>query len=157
MGVLVAKQLAMNRIKGPIFGGIYAARLAKYFQIPIRHHEEDETKLHPHILDYMSMVAHKFFVDNEEKMLLYRLRFNKKYFEFFILPTPLLFDLLAENRLVTPEAVNNHLAQAFTLEPEPELDPYRASSVQWDPEMTSQWYPDYTTHYTRESSGDPWY
>ena len=53
----------------------------------------------------------------------------------------LLFDFLAEKFLATPEAVNNHRAQAFTPEPEPkpepELDPYRASSVQWDPEMTS--------------------
>ena len=107
----------------------------------------------PHILDYKSMVAHKFIVDNEDRMLLYKLRFNKKHFEIIILPAPLLFDLLAENFLVTPEA--------FTLEPEPEpepeLDPYRASSVQWDLEMTSQWYPDYTSHYTGESSGGPWY
>ena len=110
MGVLVAKQLAMNRIKGPIFGGIYAARLPEHFLIPIRHLEEEETKLPPRILDYKSMVAHKFIVDNEEKMLLYKLRFNKKHFEIIILPAPLLFDLLAENFLVTPEAVNNHRA-----------------------------------------------
>ena len=115
----------------------------------------------PHILDYKSMVAHKFIVDNEEKMLLYKLRFNKKHIEIIILPAPLLFDLLAEKFLVTPEAVNYHRAQAFTTEPEPEpepeLDPYHASSVQWDPEMTSQWYPDYTSQYTKESSGSPWY
>ena len=43
MGAVVAKRLALNRTKGPIFGGIYVARLAKHFQIPIRHHEE-ETK-----------------------------------------------------------------------------------------------------------------
>ena len=77
MGAVVAKRLALNRTKGPIFGGIYAARLAEYFQRPIRHLEEEETKLPPHILDYKSMVAHKFIVDNKEKMLFYRLRFNK--------------------------------------------------------------------------------
>ena len=103
------------------------------------------------------MVAHKFIVDNKERMLLYKLRFNNKHFEIIILPMPLLFDLLAENFLVTPEAVNNYLAQAFTPEPEPKMDPYRASSVQWDPEMTSQYYPDYTSPYTGESSGGPWY
>ena len=161
MGAVVAKRLARNRTKGPIFGGIYAARLARHFQIPIRHHEEKETILPPHILDYKSMIAHKFIVDNEDRMLLYKLRFNKKHFEIIILAAPLLFDLLAEKFLVTPEAVNNHLAQAFTPEPEPEpepeLDPYRASSVRWDPEMTSQYYPDYTSHYTGESSGGPWY
>ena len=107
------------------------------------------------------MVAQKFIVDNEEKMLLYKLRFNKKHSEIIILPAPLLFDLLAENFLVTPEAVNNHWAQAFTPEPkpepEPELDPYRASSYQWDPEMASQWYLDYTSQYTEESSNGPWH
>ena len=84
----------------------------------------------PHILDYKSMVAHKFIVDNEEKMLLYKLRFNKKHIENIILHAPLLFDLLPENFLVTLEEVNNHRAQAFTPEPEPEpepeLDPYHA-------------------------------
>ena len=114
----------------------------------------------PHILDYKSMVAHKFIFDNEDRMLLYKLRFNKKHIEIIILPAPLLFDLLAENFLVMPEAVNNRRTQAFTPEPEPEpkpeLDPYRASLVQWDPEMTSQWYPDYTSQYTGESSRGPW-
>ena len=154
-------RLALNHTKGPIFGGIYAARLAEHFQIPIRHIEEEETKLHPHSLDYKSMVAHKFIIDSKENMLLYKLRFNKKHFEIIILHAPLFFDLLAENFLVTTEVVNNHRAQAFTPEPEPEPEPkpepYRASSVQWDPEMTSQCYPDYTSPYTGESSGGPWY
>ena len=66
------------------------------------------------------MVAHKFIVDNEDRMLLYKLRLNKKHFEIIILHAPLLFDLLAKKILVTPEAVNNHRAQAFTPEPEPE-------------------------------------
>ena len=88
---------------------------------------------------------------------MYKLRFNKKHIEIMILPVPLLFDLLEEKFLVTPAAVNNHRAQAFTPESEPELDPYRASSVQWSPEMTSQWYPDYTSQYTGESSGGLWH
>ena len=57
MGAVIAKRLRLNRTKGPIFGGIYASRLARLFQIPIRHHEKEETKLPPHILDYKSMVA----------------------------------------------------------------------------------------------------
>ena len=79
MGAIIAKRLSLNCTKGPIFGGIYAARLAKHFHIPIRHHEKEEIKLPPHILDYKSMVAHKFIIDNEVKMLLYKLRFNKKH------------------------------------------------------------------------------
>ena len=35
MGAVVAKWLALNHTKGPIFGGIYAARLAKHFEIPV--------------------------------------------------------------------------------------------------------------------------
>ena len=31
MGAVVAKQLALNRTKRPIFGGIYVARLARHF------------------------------------------------------------------------------------------------------------------------------
>ena len=32
--------LSLNRTKGPVFGGIYASRLAEYFEIPIRHEEK---------------------------------------------------------------------------------------------------------------------
>ena len=75
-----------------------------------------------------------------------RLIFNKKHFEFIILHVPLLFDLIADNFLVTPEVVYDHRGQASTPEPEPEtepaLDPYRASSYQWDPEeIANQWQP----------------
>ena len=45
LGAIVAKRLSLNRTKGPIFGGIYAARLAKHFEIPIRHYEKEETLL----------------------------------------------------------------------------------------------------------------
>ena len=97
-----------------------------------------------YILDYRSMVAHEFIVQNDDKSLLYNLRFNKKHDETIILPTPLLFDLTADNYLVTPEAVYAHRGQASTLEPEPEpeppLDPYRPSSYQWDPEeISNRW------------------
>ena len=139
----------------------YAARLAKHFEIPIRHYEKEETILPSYILDYRSMVAHNFNVQNEDKTLLYNLRFNKKHNEIIILPASLLFDLTVVNYLVTPEAVYDHRGQAFTPEPEPEpepaLDPYCSSSYQWDPkEKASQWYPDYTSQYTGESSSGPW-
>ena len=58
MGAVIAKRLSLNHTKGPIFGGIYAARLAIHFEIPVRHHEKEETILPPYILDYRSMVAH---------------------------------------------------------------------------------------------------
>ena len=161
MGAVIAKRLSLNHTKGPIFGGIYVARLAKHFEIPIRHDEEEETSLPLTFFDYRSMVAHEFIVYNDDKMLLYNLRFNKKHSETIILPAPLLFDLTADNFLVTPEAVYAHRGQASTPEPEPEpelaLDPYRASSFKWDLEMASQWYLDYTSQYTGESSSGPWH
>ena len=42
MGGIIAKRLSLNRTKGPIFGGIYASRLAAHFNIPIRHYEKEE-------------------------------------------------------------------------------------------------------------------
>ena len=66
MGGIIARRLSMNRTKGPVFGGIYATRLAAHFNIPIRHYEKEE-KVLPHVyLDYKSMVAHDFIVKNRE-------------------------------------------------------------------------------------------
>ena len=45
MGCIIAKRLSLNRTKGPIFGGIYATRLAAHFNIPIRHFEKEEKSL----------------------------------------------------------------------------------------------------------------
>ena len=81
LGAIIAKQLNLNRTKGPVFGGIFAARLVAHFNIPIRHYEKEE-KLLPHIfLDYKSILAHDFIVKNKKKMLYYRLMFDKKHVE----------------------------------------------------------------------------
>ena len=48
LGAIVAKQLNLNRTKGPVLGGIFASRLAAHFNIPIRHYEKEE-KLLPNI------------------------------------------------------------------------------------------------------------
>ena len=127
---MVAKQLSLNRTKGPIFGGIFASCLAKHFEIPIRHYEKEEKLLPLTFLDYRSMVAHEFIVNNDDKMLLYNLRFNKKHSETIILPAPSLFDLTAGHYLVLPSAVYVHRGQTSALEPEPEppLNPYHPSS-----------------------------
>ena len=45
LGAMVAKWLSLNRTKGPIFRGMYASRLAKYFEIPIRDYEKEEKVL----------------------------------------------------------------------------------------------------------------
>ena len=69
LGVVIAKRLSLNLIKGPIFGGIFASRLAAHFNIPIRHYEKEEKLLPPIFLDYKSMVAHDFIVKDKKKML----------------------------------------------------------------------------------------
>ena len=110
-------------------------------------------------LDYRSMVANEFIVDNDDKMLMYNLRFNKKHNEIITLPAPSLFDLTADNYLILPNAIHAYRSLTSALEPEPEppLDPYRQSVCQWDPEdIASQWYSDDTRQYTGESSSNPW-
>ena len=52
LGAMVARRLSLNRLRGPIFGGIYASRLASRFEIPIRHNEEEEMLLPTRYLDY---------------------------------------------------------------------------------------------------------
>ena len=59
-------------------GGIFASRLVAHFNIPIRHYEKEEKLLCLVFLDYKSMVAHDFIVKNKEKMLKYKLIFDKK-------------------------------------------------------------------------------
>ena len=77
LGTIVAKQLNLNHTKGPIFGGIFASRLAKYFEIPIRHYEKEEKVLPPIYLDYKSMIlAHDFLCYDKEKRLIFNLAFS---------------------------------------------------------------------------------
>ena len=105
------------------------------------------------------MVAHEFIVNNDDKMFLNNLKFNKKHSETIVLHAPSLFDLTAGHYLVLPIAVYAYRGQTSALEPKPKppLDPYRPSSYQWDPkEIASQWRYDDTPQYTGESSRDPW-
>ena len=125
MGVIIAKRLSLNRTKGPIFGGIYAARLAKHFEIPIRHYEKEEKLLPAIFLDYKSMVAHDFIVKNREGELKYQLFFNKHHLETITLPAPSLFDLTVGTYLVPLTVIHAYWnpAPAEEPEPEPQFDP----------------------------------
>ena len=159
LGTIVAKRLSLNRTKGPIFGGIFASRLAEHFEIPIRHYEKEE-KLTPHIfLDYKSMVVHDFIVKNKKKMLKYTLIFDKTHCEIITLPAPSLFNILSGTYLILPEAIYAHrrLTQVPKPKPEPPVDPYRQSVYQWNlEEIVNQWHPEDPPQYTGESSFDPW-
>ena len=129
LGSIIAKQLSLNHTKGPIFGGIFASRLAKHFEIPIRHYEKEEKLLPPIFLDYKSMVAHDFIVKDKKKMLKYKLIFDKNYCEIITMPAPSLYNIFSGTYLILPEAVYAYRSQTSALEPEPEppLNPYRQS------------------------------
>jgi hypothetical protein len=60
LGAMIARRLHTNRSKGIVYDGIYASHLAKRFEIPIRHDEEEEMLLPTRYLDYSSMVGHNF-------------------------------------------------------------------------------------------------
>ena len=137
MGGIIAKRLSLNRTKGPIFGGIYASRLAAHYNIPIRHYEKEEKLLPTVYLDYKSMVAHDFIVKNRERALKYKLFFDKHHPETITLPVPSLFDLSAGKCLVPLEAINTYRNPTSATEPEsePQVDPPQQSNYHWDPEM----------------------
>ena len=125
MGGIIARRLSMNRTKGPIFGGIYATRLAAHFNIPIRLAEKEETVMPRVYLDYKSMVAHDFIVKNREGELKYQLFFNKHHPETITLPAPSLFDLTVGTYLVPLAAIHAYRNPAPTPEPEPQEEPPR--------------------------------
>ena len=164
MGGIIAKRLSLNRTKGPIFGGIYASRLAAHFNIPIRHYEKEEKLLHCLYLDYKSMVAHDFIVKNREGELKYKLFFDKHHPETITLPAPSLFNLSAGQYLVPLEAIHAYRNPTSAMEPDPEPQfvPPCQSVYQWDleevanqcqPEASSQYDPNYNFGYQQ---GQPW-
>jgi hypothetical protein len=67
LGAMIARRLHTNRSKGVVYGGIYASRLARHFEIPIRHDEEEERLLPTRYLDYSSMVGHNFIDDSTRR------------------------------------------------------------------------------------------
>ena len=73
------------------------------------------------------MVANDFIIKNKEKMLKYKLIFDKNHPETITLPAPSLFDLSAGKYLVLPEAIHAYRnpTPAIEPEPEPQFDPHR--------------------------------
>jgi hypothetical protein len=79
-----------NHSKGAIYGGIYASRLARHIEIPIR---RDEDELLPtKRLDYRSMTEHDFISKGEPRFQ-YNLVFSQGTREDIILLALGLFDL----------------------------------------------------------------
>ena len=83
--------------------------------------------LPPVFLYYKSMVTHDFIVKNKEKMLKYKLIFDKIRPEIITFPAPFLFDLFASKYLVPQEVIQAYQSPTPATEPEPEpqFDPSR--------------------------------
>ena len=110
-------------------------------------------------LDFKSMVAHDFIVNNKKRVLNYRLIFGKNNFETITLPAPSFFNIFSGKYLVLPEDVYAYWSVTPAPEPEPEppQDPYRQSVYQWNlEEISNQWHPEDTPPYTGEGGFEPW-
>ena len=105
------------------------------------------------------MVAHDFIVKNKKKLLKHNLIFDKNYCEIITLPVPSSFNIFPVKYLILPEDIHAYLSAipATVDEPEPQLDPYRQSVYQWDPEeIANQWHPEDLPQHTGEGHFDPW-
>mgnify|MGYP005850004197 CR=1 FL=1 len=156
---MVARRLSLNRLRGPIFGGIYASSLAKRFEIPIRHDEEEEMLLPTRYLDYNSMVAHDFISDEKDKRLIYNLVFSQETCHIITPLAPSLFDIHSSRYLILPEDIYAYWEQKRSpvLEPKPSPNLYEESIYQWEPqELANQWNPQDPPQYPGEGYFDPW-
>jgi hypothetical protein len=159
LGAIVARRLSLNRSKGPIFGGIYASRLARHFEIPIRLDEKEERLLPTKYLDYDSMVAHDFISKDNDKRLIYNLVFSQGTCQIITLPAPSLFDIYSGRYIIMPDDIYAYWERTRSPvpEPEPSLDPYEESVYQWEPqELANQWNPQDLPQYPGEGYFDPW-
>ena len=82
-----------------------ASHLARHFEIPIRHDDEEEMLLPTRYLDYNSMLGHDFISDDKDKRLIYNLVFSQKTCQIITLPAPSLFDIHSGRYLILPEDI----------------------------------------------------
>ena len=94
-----------NRSKGVAYGGIYATRLARHFEILIRLEEEEEILLPERYLDYDSMVRHHFLDRDINRRMIYNLVFSQGTRETITLPAPSLFHLHAGRYIIMPSDI----------------------------------------------------
>jgi len=158
LGAIVAQRLNTNRSKGVVYGGIYATRLARHFEIPIRLREEEEMLLPEKYLDYDSMVRHDFLDRDASRRMIYNLVFSQGTRETITLPAPSLFDLHAGRYTIMPSDIYAYwgLAQPQAPVPEPPVE-YQTPVYQWEPEeLTQQWHPQSAPEYPGAGYFPPW-
>jgi hypothetical protein len=158
LGAIIARRLSLNRSKGPIFGGIYASRLARHFEIPIRLEEKEERLLPTKYLDYDSMVAHDFISKDNDKQLIYNLVFSQGTCQIITLPAPSLFDIYSGRYIIMPDDLYAYWERIRSPvpEPEPPFDPYEESVYQWETqELANRWNPQDPPQYLGEGYFEP--
>jgi hypothetical protein len=148
---MIARRLHTNRSKGVIYGGIYASRLARHFEIPIRH-DEEERLLPTRYLDYSSMVGHNF-IDDGPRRFRYNLVFSQGTREIITLPAPALFDLYRGKYTIMPEDIYAYWGLTPPQAPEPEPAP--EPIYQWEPQQPL-WDPQQPRYYPGGANFDPW-
>ena len=140
-GSLSSLDLAVLR-EGVVYGVIYATRLARNFEIPIRLREEEEMLLREKYLDYDSMVRHDFLDRDASRRMIYNLVFSQGTRETITLPAPSLFDLHVGRYTIIPSDIYAYwgLAQPQVPVPKPPVE-YQTLVYQWEPEeITQQWH-----------------
>jgi hypothetical protein len=95
LGAIIARRLHNNRTKGKIHGGIYATRLARHFNVNIRHHYYLLPRVY---LDHQSMQDHHFIdAPKPPHHIRYNLVFTEITHVVILLPPPALLDSHARN------------------------------------------------------------
>ena len=158
LGAIVAQRLNLNRSKGVVYGGIYATRLARHFEIPIRLGEEGEMLLPERYLDYDSMVRHDFLDRDASRRMIYNLVFSQGTRETITLHAPSLFELHAGRYTIMTADIYAYwgLAQPQAPVPEPPVE-YQTPVYQWKPEeLTQQWHPQSAPEYPGAGDFPPW-
>jgi hypothetical protein len=109
LGAIIARRLHTNRSRGAIYGGIYATRLARHFNVNIRPHDPLLPKVR---LDFESMKHHHFLSDSDDSgRIQYNLVYNEDTMDIIPLPAPALFDVHARNGYtVMPEDIVTYRA-----------------------------------------------
>ena len=118
-GAIVARRLHLNKSKGKVHGGIYATRLAADFEVEIRPHDYNLTKVY---LDRAAMDHHHFTDDRSPDIPIpYNLVFSIETRDIIPLPAPALFDSIARGGYrIMPEDIITYWNNQAAAEEEPQ-------------------------------------
>ena len=119
MGAIIARRLHLNKTKVKIHGGIYATRLARYFNVQFCPHDYLLSRVY---LDHKSLQDHQFLdVTDSPREILYNLVFRKETRDVIPLPAPALFDSITRNGyMIMPHDIIAYRSNLAAAEEEPQ-------------------------------------